>query len=199
MLQEERGRDKFKKYQAIIILLTKVLMIIPIGFRLKFFEFFRYVKGVKGVAIRYIILKTITKYCGDNVSIHPNVYLMNPENLVIGNNVSIHPMTYIDAYGEIEIGDDVSIAHGASILSTTHEYESLNVPIKDQGLVIKKTTISNDVWIGSKATILSGIYVHEGAIVGANAVVTKNVEKFSIVGGSPAKLLKYRKRENRVE
>ncbi|QBP43095.1 acyltransferase [Paenisporosarcina antarctica] len=149
-------------------------------------------KGNKGLLIRYIFLKTITKECGDNVSIHPNVYLYKLKNLSIGSNVSIHPMCYIDSTGRIDIGNDVSIAHGVTIMSTTHQYGDENILIKDQPVDLLYTKIEDNVWIGAKATILGGVEVSTGSIVAAGAVVIKDVPIRAIVGGVPAKIIKYR-------
>lgn len=149
-------------------------------------------RGNKGLVIRYILLKTIAKDCGDNVSIHPSVYLLNPQNIHIGNNVSIHPMCYLDATGGIYIDRDVSIAHGVTIMSTTHTYDDLAIPIKDQPFEVLQTTIEENVWIGAKATILAGIKIGSGSIVGANCVVTKLVPPDVIVAGVPAKIIKKR-------
>jgi virginiamycin A acetyltransferase len=52
--------------------------------------------------------------------------------------------------------------------------------------------VENDVWIGSKATILSGVTIHSGSVIGASSVVTKDVPPYSIVAGNPAKVVKYR-------
>lgn len=153
---------------------------------------FRGKKGIVGIAIRYIVLKSILPDLGDNVSIHENVYLYSPENLHIGNNVSIHPMCYIDATGGIDIGDDVSIAHSVTIMSSTHNYSSLEISIKDQDVYCINTKISDNVWIGAKATILSGVIINSGSIVGANALVSKDVECNMIVGGVPAREIKKR-------
>jgi acetyltransferase-like isoleucine patch superfamily enzyme len=57
---------------------------------------------------------------------------------------------------------------------------------------VKKVTIGNDVWIGERVTLMGGITIGDGAIIGANALVTKDVPSYSIVGGVPAKILKYR-------
>ncbi|RIE04487.1 acyltransferase [Cohnella faecalis] len=137
-------------------------------------------------------MKTIAKSCGNNVACHTNVYFFNPENISIGNNVSIHPMCYIDASGGIEIGSDVSIAHGNTIMSATHAYENVYIPIADQGIVLKKVVIKDNVWLGAKATIVCGVTIHSGSIVGANSVITKDTLPNSIVGGVPAKVIKYR-------
>jgi serine acetyltransferase len=53
-------------------------------------------------------------------------------------------------------------------------------------------TIENDVWIGSKSTIMSGVKIHNGAVVGANSVVTKDVPPYAIVAGNPAQIIKFR-------
>lgn len=191
-MSNNRGRDKFKKFKFILHLLTQIILIFPISIRKWMLSVFRNTNGLIGVGIRYILIKSISQKCGDNVLIHPGVYIFSPEKLSLGNNISIHPMCYIDATGEISIGNDVSIAHGTTILSTTHSYSEKNMPIRDQTLRFAPTTIMNNVWIGCKSTILLGIIVNEGAIIGANSIVTKNVENNAIVVGNPGRLIKYR-------
>ena len=188
-----RGREKFEKYKTIINIFSKIIKIFPKKIRLKLLYHFRKTQGNKGIAIRYILIKNLAKSCGDNVSIHPDVYIFHPEKLEIANNVSIHPMTYIEAYGGVTIGNDVSIAEGVTIMSVTHLFDDINVPIKNQGIKEQKIVIENNVWIGAKATILGNNIVHSGSIVGANAVVTKNVEPNNIVAGIPATKIRERK------
>jgi acetyltransferase-like isoleucine patch superfamily enzyme len=149
-------------------------------------------KGLKGLVLRYALLKTLAVKCGSNVSVHPGVYLLRPEKLSIGDNVSIHPMCYLDAAGGIEIGNDVSIAHAVTIMSTSHNYNKTDIPIKDQDVTPDATYISDNVWIGAKATILSGRRLNPGCVIAANCVVTKDVETNTIVGGVPNKVLKQR-------
>src|SRR5690625_3257069 len=187
-----RGRDKFNKYKSLIYMLVKVTKIVPIGLRQKLFVFFRMTQGTMGLVIRYILLKSIAKQCGDNVSIHPQVYIFNIQKLTIGDNVSIHPMSYIDFSGEIIICNYVSIAHGTTIMSSTHRYESRDVPIKDQPIDLFSTEIKNDVWIGAKVMILAGVKVASGSILAAGAIVTKDTSANSIVGGVPAVKIKER-------
>lgn len=191
-----RGRDKFRRAKALINILVKVYSVLPHSMRVKLFEHYRMTKGSKGLVIRYVLLKTLTKSCGDNVSIHPNVYLLNVQNMSVGNNVSIHPMCYIECgnseCGGVVIGDDVSIAHGVSIMATSHRFANLDISIKDQGIESKEVVIGNGVWIGAKATMLYGNTLGDGSIIGANAVVTRNVKQNSVVGGVPAKIIKMR-------
>src|SRR5699024_5400494 len=90
------GRAKFKNKKIIINILTKATKILPKKFRLYLFNLFRNKKGIVGIGVRYILLKTLAISIGDNVSVFPGVYLLHPDKLIIGNNVSIHPMCYID-------------------------------------------------------------------------------------------------------
>lgn len=187
-----RGRDKFAKVKGILKIMSFFYSLFPLKIRKKLFEHYRGTKGLKGIAIRYALLKTIAKKCGDNVSIQPDCYIFSPENLEIGDNVSIHPMCYIDATGEISIGNDVSIAHAVTIMSTSHGFDSHDVPIKDQPILKKKVYISNNVWVGAKATILCGINVASGAVIGAASVVTKDIKENTVNVGVPAKVVKER-------
>lgn len=192
MEESKTGRDIFEENKNIINLLVKIINCLPLKVKKKIFIFFRNKKGLSGLAIRYIFLKAIAKKLGNNVSVHPGVYIFNPENLTIENNVSIHPMCYIDATGGIKIGSNVSIAHGTSILSSTHEYQESDTPIKYQKLKLGEVIVEDNVWIGAKVTILYKNTISEGAVVGANSLVSKDVVANSIVGGTPAKVLKMR-------
>lgn len=187
----KRGREKFAKYKNVFNILTRIISVLPFSMRKYLFTMIRGFKGTIGLVIRYILIKTLAKKCGDNVSIHPGVIILSPEKLTIGDNVSIHPWCYIDAVGEIEIGNDVSIAHGTTILSSTHNYQD-DINIKDQGLSYKKTVINNNVWIGAKVTVIYGIIVKSGVVIGANSLVNKDIKENLIVGGVPAKIIKSR-------
>ena len=146
-----KGREKFQKAKPLILFLSKLYQCFPKRIRIKLLEHYREKKGIKGLVLRYALLKTIAEYCGDNVSIHPGVYLLHPQGLSIGNNVSVHPMCYLDATGGIEIGNDVSIAHGCTILSTTHTYTDREIPIKEQRVEKQKTTVQAPLFTASNS------------------------------------------------
>lgn len=188
-----RGRDKYNKLLPIIKLLIKLFSILPRKLTIKFFNSSRLIRGNLGLLLRFVLIKNIAKNCGDNVSVHPGVYLFNINKISFGSNVSIHPMCYIDGAGEIEIGSDVSIAHGVTIMSSEHVFEDMSIPIKDQGIQLLKTKIENNVWIGAKSSILGGVTIEEGSIVAAGAVINKNIARYTIVGGVPGKKIKERK------
>lgn len=186
------GRDLFAKNRILINLIVKCYKIIPKKFRVVQYNMFRNIGGKIGIAIRYVLLKSLILNCGDNVSVQSGVYIFGFEYLSIGNNVSIHPMSYIDASGGITIGNDVSIAHGSTIMSTTHTFADMKIPIKYQQSNIGKVTIKDNVWIGAKTTILCGKVILSGSVIGANSVITKNVEENVVVCGVPAKVIRKR-------
>lgn len=114
-------------------------------------------------------------------------------SLKIGNNVGINHYCFIGVRGDIEIGDNVIFGPRVNIFSENHNYNKIDVPIKNQGVTKDNTTIGNDVWIGANVSIMSGVNVGTGCVIAAGAVVTKDIPSYSIVGGVPAKIIKSRK------
>ena len=187
-----RGREKFARFKVMINALTKAYSLFPRSIRLMMMANLRMKPGKIALVKRYALLKTLAKSVGDNVSVYPNVYLQNVQEMEIGNNVSFQPMVYIEAFGGVKIGDDVSFAEGASMFSVNHGFTDLNIPIKDQPLTSLPIEIENNVWVGAKATILGGVKVSSGTIVAAGAVVNRDTPKNSTVAGVPAKEIKIR-------
>lgn len=184
-----RGREKFGKYKTIINLISNCISIFPLKVRKQYFAHLRNKNGKIGLVLRYATIKTLIKNIGDNVSIHPGVYIFNPENLSIGNNVSIHPMSYIEAYGGIIIGNNVSIAHSVSILSVNHCYQDTGTLINDQGIESRPSVIEDNVWIGAKAVIMGGVIISQGSVLASSSVVTKNFGQNVVLAGVPAKVI----------
>ncbi len=94
--------------------------------------------------------------------------------------------------GGIQIGKNVLIGQGVNIHSENHNFKNANIPIRMQGISGKGVVISDDVWIGSKVTILDGVVVEAGAVIGAGAVVTNSIPRYGIAVGVPAKVVGYR-------
>lgn len=111
-------------------------------------------------------------------------------NIKIGNNVFINHSLTVMARGGIEIGDNVMIGPGVSLLTANHDLYDHQV------LLCGKITIKDNVWIGAKAIILPGITIGENSVVAGGAVVTKDVEPNTVVGGNPAKVLKHLEKYN---
>lgn len=110
----------------------------------------------------------------------------------IGERVSIQIYCFLNGYGNITIGNDVMIATGVVINAGTHIFLDKTIPMNRQGVKGIGIVIEDDVWIGAKAVILDGVRIGHGAIVGAGAVVTKNVLPFTVVAGVPAVVIKER-------
>lgn len=119
-----------------------------------------------------------------------NVYLSDAKNLSIGPGCQINENVFIQG---AQIGNNVLIAPGVSILSTTHYFKDKEKLIINQGdTPVNMPVIGNDVWVGRNAIIMPGVRIGVGAVVGAGAVVTRNVNNYDVVGGVPAKKISTR-------
>lgn len=134
MEKQIRGRDQFRKVKKILAVAVVIYRLLPMKVRIHILKRHRNTRGKLGMGLRWALLKSIAEYCGDNVAIYSGVYLLSPERLCIGSNVSIQPMAYVDCSGGLQIDDDVSIAHGVTVITTTHIFEDKAVCIKDQGI-----------------------------------------------------------------
>ncbi len=113
----------------------------------------------------------------------------------IHNTSHVKSDTLIECSGGVEIGKFFHAGRGLTIFSTNHNYESESQIPYDNKSVARKVIISDFVWFGSNVTIVPGVTIGEGAVVGAGAVVTKDIPACAVVGGNPAKILKYRDKE----
>jgi acetyltransferase-like isoleucine patch superfamily enzyme len=119
-----------------------------------------------------------------------HIYISNAKNVKIGKYCQINENVFIQG---ANIGDYVMIAPGVTIMNSTHNYDKLDVPMITQGdIKYNNTIIEDDVWIGRNVIIMPGMLIGRGSIIGAGAVVTKNIEPYAVVGGVPAKVIKYR-------
>lgn len=96
------------------------------------------------------------------------------------------------------IGNNVIMGPDIKIYSRNHKYDRLDIPIQKQGKDYYETTIGNDVWIGANVIITAGCNINSHSIIAAGSVVTRDVPKYAIVGGVPAKIIKYRNNSNHV-
>ncbi len=125
---------------------------------------------------------------GKGSSIHMRVRVYDPKNIRIGEDTIIGERVVLDGRAKLSIGDHVDMATGAMIFNSQHDVQS-----EDFGPIEKENRVEDYVFIGPNAIILPGITLGKGAVVAAGAVVTKDVEAMSIVGGVPAKEISTRK------
>jgi acetyltransferase-like isoleucine patch superfamily enzyme len=129
---------------------------------------------------------------GERVKLLQGIWVDRFTKLSIGNDVSIAKDVIIVAIGGVRIGDRAMIGYGSKLISAGHNIPENREPMRFSGALLKKVVIENDTWLGAQTVILPGVTIGEGAIVAAGAVVSKDVEPFSIVGGVPAEIIKMR-------
>ena len=127
------------------------------------------------------------------------VVVMSPQKVEIGHDVFLNERSLIGGQNGVKIGSYVQLSHNVSLISENHRYSNPSQPIKNQGYFGGPIVVEDDVWIGANAVIMPSVKVGKGAIIGANAVVTRNVKPYAIVGGVPAKFIKYRFSKEKIE
>jgi acetyltransferase-like isoleucine patch superfamily enzyme len=139
------------------------------------------------------ILKIKLRDLGDNCQIY-GLDMSEPYNVSLGHHVYINKNCSITTTASrVDLGNYIMIGPNVTIIAQDHDFSDYKKPMMLNNDYNKgDIKIEDDVWIGANATILAGVTVHRGAIIGAGAVVTKDVPAFSIVGGVPAKVIKYR-------
>lgn len=136
---------------------------------------------------RILVLKCFgAKICW-TVTVHSSVKIWAPWNLEIGSYTCLGQD--VDCYnqGKIKIGSNVTISQKSYLCASTHNYTSF-----DHTMIFKPITIEDRVWVAADAFIGPGVTIMEGTVVAARSVVGKTVEKWLVVGGNPAKIIKKR-------
>jgi len=147
---------------------------------------------VTAARIRGSAWSLFLKRCGRDFFVYKNVTILTPQNIEVGNNTWINQNCYLVGEGGIKLGSDVMVARNVSLITSGHGIEDKNIPMIKQKITAASIEVGDDVWIGVNAVVLKGVKIGKGAVVGAGAVVTKDVPDFAIVGGVPAKVLRYR-------
>lgn len=134
-----------------------------------------------------IFEKLTGKPIDESFNIFPPFYTDCGKNLKIGKNVFFNSGCRVQDQGGITIGDGVLIGHNVVLATLNHAFE----PSHRQDMNPQPIKIGNNVWIGANSTILPGVTIGDGAIIAAGAVVSKDVPENAVVGGVPAKIIKY--------
>ncbi len=142
--------------------------------------------------VRVELLKRwIFRQAGKDVDIADGVVFSGYKSITGGDNFGFGKGCRVYAAGGITIGSHVMIAPYVTLITSNHRYKTQRSS-EDNCDEFKPIVIHDDVWVGERAIILPGVTVGRGAIVGAGAVVTKNVSEFAVVVGNPARVVKYR-------
>lgn len=135
---------------------------------------------------RAFCTKLFVKNAGKNINVE--------KGAMFSRFISIGDNSNAKIYGEVEIGNNVMMGPDCVIYTRNHAYVRTDLPMNQQGFAEpKKVTIGDDVWLCGQVIILPGVTIGNHSIVGAGAVVTKDVPEWSVVGGNPAVFLKSRK------
>ena len=175
-----------------------------------------WVPGAVGYQLRRWYLGRRFKSLGPKASFGIGAQVMGPRNLTIGSNFScwrnctlaacddgvieigdrvrFNANVYLNAClgGRIVLGNDVLVAPNVVIRSSDHVTSSVEEPISKQGHSGGEIIVEDDVWLGSNVTVVGGVRIGKGAVVAAGAVVTRDVDPYTIVGGVPAQFIKKR-------
>jgi len=149
----------------------------------------RYLNFIK-VIRSYIAGKLFAK-TGKNINVEKGADFGFGNNIEIGNNSGLGVNCKVR--GPLKIGDNVMMGPEVRIMTNSHNFDRTDIPMLAQGHRVRGVEIGNDVWIGARVIILPGVTVGDGVIIGAGSVVTKNIDSYAVVGGAPAKIIKFRK------
>ena len=144
-----------------------------------------------GQTLRRVLAQQIFEKCGPHVRINRGANFGTGARIQLGENSSISVDCWVAS--DTVIGDDVMMAPQVTILSNSHNFSRTDISMRAQGAPPPRPVrIGNDVWIGTRVIILPGVRVGNHCILGAGAVVTKDVPDWAVVGGNPARIIRYR-------
>lgn len=139
-------------------------------------------------------------FIGNNVNIRMGLRIepitnrinqtFNPK-IFIGNNTTIEQYCHITCANKVKIGNNVTVSGFVYITDLNHDYRIIDKGILQQSLLIYKTEIGDESFIGMGAKIMAGVKIGKHCIIGANSVVTKDIPDYSVVVGIPAKIIKH--------
>jgi acetyltransferase-like isoleucine patch superfamily enzyme len=204
--------------QTILFLFGWIPTIIGVGIRGLFYRLIMRIDGMAAIESRVRVRFADKIKLGNGVYLDEGVYLHAcPNGIEIGNNTIVMHGAVLHVYnfrnmlhagikigrdsligeysvirgqGGVEIGDRVYTSPFTQIIAVNHVFNDPTRPFVEQGITAEGIVIEDDVWLGAGAVITDGVRVGKGAVVAAGAVVTKDVEPHTVVGGVPAKHIK---------
>jgi len=148
-----------------------------------------------GPRVQLRIDDNATLKISDGVEVLQDSWLIahSGDRLTLGDRVFISQHCTVS--GSVQIGADTLVGGYVTIIDGNHIIGDTNRPIREQGGVQRPISIGEDVWIGTNAVILQGVTIGDHAVIAANATVTRDVPSWSVVGGTPARVLRDRRGE----
>ena len=149
--------------------------------------------GKISMLFRRFLCKHIFATCGEKLVVENNAYFGNGKDFRIGNEGALGT-NFKSLNRIVTIGNYLMMAEDVLLLGGGHKYDRLDIPMGHQPSEPKTPLfIEDDVWIGARAIILPGCkHIGKGVIIGAGSVVTKDIPDYAIVGGNPARVIKFR-------
>ena len=187
---ESKAKKKFYLKNLIKCKIKKIVIIKVIGIFLCEYFLNSIVRHIAIRAIRNLLYRFIGIEIGVGSVIDRKSYFLAPRRLSIGEYTHINKDCIIDARGGLIIGNNVSISHRVNIMSGSHDVHS-----NDFHGAYYPISIGDYAWLGVSCTILQNVKIGRGAVVCAGAVVTHDIEPFSIVAGIPAKKIGERNKD----
>jgi acetyltransferase-like isoleucine patch superfamily enzyme len=137
----------------------------------------------------------------DEVRLDYGVYIRSEKEgeVDIGERTYIGPYTCIGGPGPIRIGSNCMISSHTAIYGNNHNFRDLDRNINEQGVTCKGIVIEDDCWLGAGAKILDGVTIGRGSVIGAGAVVTRDIPPYTVAVGVPAKVISRRHDKIQVE
>lgn len=142
--------------------------------------------------LRNLFSELIGKQVDESFGLFPPFYTDFGKNITLGKHVFINSGCSFQDQGGIVIGEGTLVGHNVMIATLNHDM----TPSKRGDTIPRSVLIGKKVWIGSNATILPGVTIGDYAIVAAGAIVSKDVPAYAVVGGVPAKIIKYIDKKN---
>ncbi len=179
-----------KKAYFIHILKTnpsELLRLFKIGFTTARFRYLHRCVG-KGTTVEpgTKIINSANVRIGEDCLLKEGIYIRagHEGQITIGNRAAINAFCKIFGHGSVEIGEDTQLGPGALVTTTDHNYDNA-LEVRFKPVVIGKA-----VWIGANVTVLPGVTIGDHSVIGAGAVVTKDIPPYSVAVGIPAKVIR---------
>lgn len=162
--------------EAIFVRLWEITWVIFLRWTPKKFNFFR-----------LLLLRLFGAKIHGRPFVFPNARIYAPFNLELFDRACIGPKVYVYNLGNVVLREKAVLSYEVMLCGGTHDLSVPNMP-----LLVGDIEIGTDAFLGARSLVLPGVNIGDGAVVGAGAVVTKDVEPWAVVGGNPAKVIKKR-------